>query len=76
MGESIKPKGLGKCFKKNDFEILFRDSSEYFAVENAKMIVEGSFVRFVCFDSKEELAKFIHDIYYPVDLIYRIKRLG
>lgn len=65
---------MNKCYKKSYYEILFKDSSEYFAVHNAKMIQEGLMVRFVCFDSKEEFANYKEDIYYPIANIYRIKK--
>ena len=57
--------------KKSDFEILFHDSPEYFAVSNAKMMQEGNMVRFICFDDKDSLKE---EIWYPMSNIYRIKR--
>ncbi len=60
-----------KQLKKTDFEILFMDSSEYFLVENARMIQEGNMVRFICFDENDE---FKHDLWYPMTNIFRIKR--
>ena len=56
--------------RKSDYEIMFRDSSESFLVENAKMIHEAGLVRFICFDGD----KFKEDIWYPTLNIYRIKR--
>lgn len=55
--------------RKHDYEILFKDSPEYFVVRNAKMIVEGSFVRFFCFvgDTYQE------SHWYPIQNIHRIK---
>ncbi|MBD3195606.1 MAG: hypothetical protein GF317_11150 [Candidatus Lokiarchaeota archaeon] len=64
-------KAKEKQLKKSDFEILFRDSSEYFLVENAKMIQEGNLLRFICFDEND---KFKEDIWYPMLNIYRVKR--
>lgn len=58
-----------KAMKKTDFEILFKDSPEYYSVLNAKMIIEGSFVRFLCFIENT----FSHDEWYPVQHIHRIK---
>jgi hypothetical protein len=56
---------------KGDFSILFKDSPEYFIVENARMIFEDKLVRFVCFD---EANNFKEDIWYPLNNIFRIKR--
>lgn len=57
--------------KKSDFEILFSDSPDYFLVENAKMIQEDKFVRFICFDENDNLKK---DSWYPIINIHRITR--
>ena len=61
---------MDKCLEKHHYEILFKDSPEYFAVKNAKMIQEGSFVRFICFDGFKPL----EDHWYPINNIHRIKR--
>lgn len=60
-----------KSISKNDFELLFKDSAEYFVVENAKMIQEGYLLRFICFDEND---KFKEDTWFPVNNIHRIKR--
>jgi hypothetical protein len=60
-----------KATRTNDFEILFNDSPEYFIVESARMIQEGKFVRFICFDDN---LVFHHDEWYPINKIHRIKR--
>lgn len=56
--------------KKADFEILFKDSPDYYVVQNAKMIFESQMVRFICFDGD----KFKGDEWYPMVNIQRIKR--
>jgi hypothetical protein len=56
--------------KKHDYEILFKDSPEYFAVLNAKMMQEGSLIRFICFVDD----KLSHEEWYPIQNIHRIKR--
>jgi len=60
-----------KTFEKSDFEILFKDSPEYFGIKNARILQEGAFVRFICFD-KDDLFKC--DIWHPIANIHRIKR--
>ena len=60
-----------KTFEKSDFEILFKDSPEYFGIKNARMLQEGLFVRFICFDKDN---KFKCDIWHPIASIHRIKR--
>lgn len=55
---------------KSDFEILFKDSPEYFLIENAKMLIEGPLVRFLSF-KKDEIYS---DTWYPLENIFRIKR--
>lgn len=64
-------KGLVVEKKRNVFEILFKDSIEYFRIENARMLAhDGSFVRFMIFDGdtiKEE-------VFYPLVNVYRIKK--
>lgn len=62
-------KAIENATKKTDFEILFKDSPGYFAIKNAKMIQEGAFVRFICFD--EDMFKEEH--WYPIQNIHRIK---
>ena len=57
--------------KNHDYEILFNDSSEYFIVLNAKMIQEGDFVRFICFDDEDN---YKCDEWYPLCKIHRVKR--
>jgi len=56
--------------KKHDYEITFKDSPEYFVVENAKMIPEETLVRFICFTGD----KYKEEVWYPTCNIYRIKR--
>jgi hypothetical protein len=63
-----------KATEKHDYEILFKDSAEYFAVKNAKMIQEGAFVRFITFDCKLPSARLEEDHWYPIVNIHRIKR--
>jgi len=64
-------KTIQKAMIKYDYEILFNDSSEYFCVENAKMIQEGDLIRFICFDEND---KYKCDEWYPIFKIHRIKR--
>lgn len=64
---------IEKSKQLNNFEILFKDSPEYFAVAGAKMLVEGPFVRFICFDPE---GKFKQDLWYPIENIFRIKRVN
>lgn len=69
----IGMKAFSKAMQKADFEIMFNDSPDYFFVKNAKMIQEGMLIRFICFDENN---KFLHDEWYPVFKIHRIKRYG
>jgi hypothetical protein len=55
---------------KRNFQILFRDSSEYFYIVNARMFTEGPLVRFVLFNDQDEM---LEDVYYPLCNVYRIK---
>jgi len=66
----MESKAKVNAFKKADYELLFKDSSEYFLVENAKMIQEGLFIRFICFDLDN---KFKANEWYPIANIHRIK---
>ena len=59
-----------KANQKSDFEILFKDTPDYFAVRNAKMLNEGPMVRFICFDEND---KFKANEWYPIANIHRIK---
>jgi len=68
--ETVMNKAKERQMLKSDYEVTFRDSSEYFLVENAKMIQEAGLVRFLCFDGDN----FKEDIWYPILNIYRIKR--
>lgn len=62
-----------KVWRKFDYEILFKDSPEYFMVPSARMIqLNGPFVRFVCFDETGESR--LYTEWYPVANIHRIKR--
>jgi hypothetical protein len=61
---------VDKSYRKSDFEILFKDSPEYFAVKNAKMYTEGPLVCFVCFDDD----KYKETHWYPLCNIHRIKK--
>jgi hypothetical protein len=63
-----------KATEKFDYEILFKDSPEYFVVQNAKMIPEGKLVRFICFDSALPTALLKEEVWYPINNIFRIKR--
>jgi hypothetical protein len=54
------------------FQVLFKDSSEYFEIHNARMFTEGGLLRFVKFDLD---GNHIEDIYYPLINVYRIKTL-
>jgi len=58
-----------KCNKQN-FQILFKDSPEAFWIDNARMIIEGAFVRFIVFKGEE----YSHDEFYPTEHVHRIKR--
>lgn len=62
---------MDKTLIKSDFELLFKDSPEYFGVKNARMLVEGPFVRFIKFDENNIM---IADEWYPIENIHRIKR--
>lgn len=59
-----------KKYRTYDFELLFNDSPEYFVIKSARMIQEGYFIRFICFENK----KVEHDEWYPIQKIHRIKR--
>lgn len=63
-------KAQENAMKKADYELLFKDSSEYFSVLNAKMIQEGAFIRFICFNEQD---KFKENHWYPIANIHRIK---
>lgn len=54
---------------KRNFQILFRDSSEYFFIKNARLFNESNFARFEVFE--EDTWK--ETIYYPLCNIFRIK---
>ena len=56
--------------KVSDFEILFKDSPEYFYVSNARMFQEGKLIRFIVFENE----KFKEEHWYPISNIHRIKR--
>lgn len=64
-------KAKENAFKKSDYELLFNDTPEYFAVSNAKMVFEGQFVRFICFDENNNYKE---DHWYPIIKIHRIKK--
>jgi hypothetical protein len=55
---------------KSDYELLFKDSAEYFGVFNAKMIQEGQFIRFICFNEDNTYKE---TVWYPIQNIHRIK---
>lgn len=61
---------MSKALIKHDYEILFKDSPEYFEVKNSRMIQEGNLIRFVCFDGEI----YIGDTFFPIQNIHRIKR--
>jgi hypothetical protein len=62
---------IEKIFRKHKFEIVFRDSSEYFLSDNAKMVQEGKLLRFIEF--KEQDGKVLtRSIYYPIANVFRI----
>lgn len=63
-------KAIQKQLEKHDYEIMFNDSPEYFAVKNAKFFQEQAFVRFVCFDGDN----YAEDVWFPISKIHRIKR--
>ena len=56
---------------KGNFEILFKDSPEYFAINCAKMVQEGDLLRFICFDERGNLKE---DAWFPIFNIHRVKR--
>ena len=60
----------GTKLGKHSFQILFKDSPEAYWVENARMLIEGDFVRFVVFEKDI----YSHDEFYPTQHIHRIKR--
>lgn len=63
-----------KSTEKFDYEILFKDSAEYFVVKNSKMIQEGAFVRFLSFEDSLPISKLREEQWYPIVNIHRIKR--
>jgi hypothetical protein len=58
-------------YLKADFEILFKDSPDYFLVENAKMLQEDNLIRFIGFDENNKLKE---ETWFPINNIFRIKR--
>jgi len=62
-----------KSLELTDYEILFKDSNEYFCVEKAKMIQEGVFVRFICFESQQGVSTVKENVWFPIANIHRIK---
>jgi len=64
-------KARENAFKKSDFEIMFKDSPDYFVIKNCKMIFEYMMVRFICFDEND---KWKEEIWYPMESIFKIKR--
>jgi len=66
----MKKSPTGTKNQKHNFQILFKDSPEDFWVDNARMLIEGTFVRFIVFENDE----YSHDQFYPVMHIHRIKR--
>ena len=58
------------AFIKNDYEILFKDSPEYFVIFNAKMFQEGDLIRFISFNDSGFI---IETHWYPIFNIHRIK---
>lgn len=69
--EMMQKSPTGGRQEKHDFQILFKDSPEAYWVGNARMLIEGDFVRFVVF--KEDV--YDHDEFYPTIHIHRIKRI-
>ena len=59
-----------KQMEKSDFEVLFKNSPDYFVVQNAKLIFEESAARFICFDGDV----FKEDVWFPYVNVHRIKR--
>ena len=64
-------KAKDNMMKKSDFEVLFKDSPDYFLVENAKIMFEQGMVRFICFTEADNWKE---EVWYPMCNIYRIKR--
>jgi len=57
---------------KSNFEILFKDSPDYFAVFNARLILApNGWVIFYVFDGD----RFVRQEMYPIQHIHRIKQL-
>jgi len=57
---------------RHDYQILFKDSSDGFWVENARMVFSvNGWVMFLVFDGDE----WTHNEYYPTENIQRIKRI-
>ena len=54
-----------------DFEMRFKDSPEYFYINNAEMIQEGSMLRFDRFD--EQTGEIVDTTFFPMIHIFRIK---
>lgn len=63
-------KAIDNSMRKHDYEILFKDSPEYFVVKNAKMIQEGLMIRFIQFDENDNP---VSEESYPIFHIHRIK---
>lgn len=63
-------KAKQKQMEKSDFEVLFKNSPDYFVVQNAKLIFEENAARFVCFDGDV----FKEDVWFPYVNVHRIKR--
>ena len=63
---------MAKHCPKHEYQILFKDSPEYFLIHNARMVQEGAFVRFMLFDG--DIWK--EDHFYPIANIHRIKMLS
>ena len=64
-------KAKENVFKKSDFEIMFKDSPDYFVIKNCKMFFEYMMVRFICFDESDNWKE---EIWYPMESIFKIKR--
>lgn len=64
------PLPYDKTQDKQDYEILFRDSNDYFSEKNARLVYLNGVACFFVFDDKDNLKYTAH---YPLINIYRIK---
>lgn len=61
---------LEKADRVYDYELMFRDSPEYYCIENAKMFQEGAMITFMRYEQDE----LVEQVWFPLSNIYRVKR--